>query len=134
MNLCATVFLFILTFWATEPTFVQEGAATYYADYFQGRRTTSGERYTSKALTAAHKTLPFNTIVRVTNLRNDRTVEVRINDRLGSKSPMILDLSKAAAKQIGLYPEGVGSVRLEVFPKSIAPGASPMGDSTVTQG
>jgi rare lipoprotein A len=134
MNLCATVLVFLFTLWPNEPTFVQEGSATYYADYFQGRRTTSGERYKATALTAAHKTLPFNTIVKVTNLRNERTVEVRINDRLGKKSPMILDLSKAAAKQIGLFGQGVGTVKLEVFSIPAVPGTSPAGDSISVQG
>ena len=83
--------------------------ATYYSDYYQGRRTASGELFDTWAYTAAHPTLPMGTWVRVTNLSNNRFVEVRINDRCRCG----IDLSKAAAEQIGMMQAGVVEVSIE---------------------
>lgn len=91
------------------------GVASYYADDFHGRLTSSGERYDMYALTAAHQTLPFNTLVRVTYLRNGRTVTVRINDRGPFKDDRVIDLSLAAARELGLIAEGTGEVALELL-------------------
>jgi rare lipoprotein A len=93
----------------------EEGTAVYYAAKFQGRKTASGERFDKDKFTAAHRTLPFGTMVRVTNLDNDRSVVVRINDRgpFGS-SGHIIDLSTAAAQAIGLGRQGVARVKLEI--------------------
>ncbi|WP_038057352.1 septal ring lytic transglycosylase RlpA family protein [Thermus amyloliquefaciens] len=92
----------------------QEGLAVWYGPGFHGKRTASGERYDMYALTAAHPTLPFGTRVRVTNLKNGRSVVVRINDRGPFGGKYIIDLSYAAAKAIGAL--SATRVRLEVLP------------------
>ena len=88
----------------------QTGLASYYADKFNGRKTANGEIFDENKLTAAHKTLPFGTIVKVTNLTNNKTVIVRINDRGPFVSGRIIDLSIAAAKKINLLEAGVVKV------------------------
>lgn len=92
----------------------QEGLAVWYGPGFHGKRTASGEIYDMHALTAAHPTLPFGTRVRVTNLKNGRSVVVRINDRGPFGGRYIIDLSYAAAKAIGAL--SATRVRLEVLP------------------
>lgn len=94
---------------------VEKGEASYYADKFHGRPTASGEKYNKKAFTAAHKTLPFGTKVRVTNLKNNKSVDVIINDRGPFKAGRIIDLSRAAAEKIGLINDGVAKVTVEVL-------------------
>lgn len=91
-----------------------EGIASYYADEFHGRKTASGETYDMNALTAAHRTLPFNSRVRVTNRENGRSVVVRINDRGPFKGDRVIDLSLAAAKALGMIPRGTASVTIDV--------------------
>ena len=93
---------------------IEEGAASYYANSLSGNPTTSGEPYDKKALTAAHRTLPFDTMVKVTNLDNGKTVVVRINDRGPHSKSRIIDVSGAAAKQLGLIDSGTAKVRVEV--------------------
>jgi rare lipoprotein A len=93
---------------------VEEGVASYYADEFNGRATSNGETYDMNSMTAAHRTLPFNTKVRVTNLASRKSVIVRINDRGPFKDNRIIDLSLAAAKAIELIGSGTADVRLEV--------------------
>ena len=85
--------------------------ATYYSDYYQGRRTASGETFNTWAYTAAHPSLRFGTRVRVTNLSNGRSVDVRINDRCSCG----IDLSKAAAQAIGMINQGVAQVSIQVL-------------------
>ncbi len=92
-----------------------QGIASYYAEEFNGRTTSNGETYDMNALTAAHRTLPFNTRVRVTNLENGRTVVVRINDRGPFKDDRVIDLSLAAAKDIGMIANGTAPVTLEII-------------------
>ena len=99
----------------TGETFVQVGVASWYGPGFHGRKTASGEVFNMHALTAAHRTLPFGTLVRVTYLRTGRSVVVRINDRGPWKRGRIIDLSYAAARKIGLLRDGTGRVRLEVI-------------------
>lgn len=94
---------------------VQEGNASYYADEYNGKPTASGEKYDMNDLTAAHRTLPFNTKVRVTNLSNGKAVTVRINDRGPFKDDRLIDLSFAAAKIIDLILTGTAPVQLEVM-------------------
>ncbi|MBN2619739.1 septal ring lytic transglycosylase RlpA family protein [candidate division WOR-3 bacterium] len=94
---------------------VQYGEASYYAGEFHGRKTASGENYDMHQLTCAHKTLPFNTKVKVTNLTNKKTVIVRVNDRGPFVSGRIIDLSFAAAQKIDLIPSGVTRVKIEVI-------------------
>ncbi len=93
----------------------EEGIAAYYSDVFQGRKTASGARYDKRALTAAHNHLPFGTRVRVTNLKNGQSVVVTITDRGPRGGRRIIDLSRAAARRIGLIHEGIGRVRIEVL-------------------
>ena len=93
------------------------GLASFYAAKFHGRRTASGEIFNTHALTAAHLTLPFGTKVKVTNLRNGKSVIVRINDRGPHVRGRIIDLSVAAAKKIGLNRAGTVRVKLEILGK-----------------
>ena len=92
-----------------------EGVASYYADEFHGRRTSNGEVYDMHALTAAHRTLPFNTRVRVLNLENNKSVVVRVNDRGPFKDDRVIDLSLEAAKRVGLVANGTASVSIEIL-------------------
>ncbi|QNO14828.1 septal ring lytic transglycosylase RlpA family protein [Alkalicella caledoniensis] len=91
------------------------GVASYYGSKFHGRTTANGEVYNMNALTAAHRTLPFGTMVEVTYLRTGKSVTVRINDRGPFIAGRIIDLSEAAANQIGLRPYGIGDVRVRVI-------------------
>ena len=91
------------------------GYASYYAEEFNGRPTASGEIYDMHKLTAAHRTLPFNTIVKVYNLDNGRSIQVRINDRGPFKEDRVIDLSLEGAKQLGIIPLGTAPVRLQII-------------------
>ena len=93
---------------------VQEGLVSWYGAAFHDRPTASGERFDSDGYTMAHPTLPFGTEVRVTNLRNGRSVVVRVNDRGPHVGKRIADLSRAAAAQIGMLRRGVVRARIEV--------------------
>ena len=88
--------------------------ASFYHDKFNGRKTASGEIFSNRKLTAAHRTLPFGTIVQVTNLRTGKSVEVRINDRGPFHSSRVLDLSKAAFDSIGNTARGTMPVEYEI--------------------
>ncbi len=88
------------------------GKASYYSDNLSGKKTANGEKYKPTELTAAHKKLPFGTKVKVTNLSNGKTVTVRINDRGPYVAGRIIDLSKAAAKEIGMLNSGVAKVKI----------------------
>jgi rare lipoprotein A len=92
----------------------REGMASYYAKKFHGRKTASGERFNMRKFTAAHRTLPFGTRVRVTNLSNGKSVVVRVNDRGPFKRGRIIDVSYAAAKAIGMVRAGTARVRIEI--------------------
>lgn len=96
---------------------VQYGYASWYGGKFHGRKTANGEIYDMFAMTAAHRTLPFNTYVRVTNLENGRSVVVRINDRgpFKDKKKRIIDLSLAAAKELRMLEAGIVEVRLKIL-------------------
>ncbi len=91
------------------------GIASFYGAYFAGRKTASGERFNPSKMTAAHKTLPFGTRVRVTNMRNGRSVVVRINDRGPFIRGRVIDLSRGAAGVIGMIGRGIAPVRVEVL-------------------
>lgn len=102
---------------ATRPELtdrIEVGMASYYGRKFHGRRTASGERFDMKAMTAAHPSLPFGTRVRVTNLTNGRTVVLRINDRGPFKRGRIIDVSRAAAKELAMIGPGTAKVRVEI--------------------
>lgn len=92
----------------------ETGVASYYGNKLHGRGTASGERYDKNAFTAAHKTLPFGTIVRVTAEWNQKTVDVRINDRGPYSRGRVIDLSTAAASELGMLRRGLGNVTLEI--------------------
>jgi rare lipoprotein A len=94
---------------------VQTGKASFYADKFEGVPTASGEKYRHNKLTAAHKTLPFGTKVRVTNLANNASVEVVINDRGPFVEGRVIDLSKSAAEKLGFILDGLADVTIEVI-------------------
>ena len=98
---------------------VQRGVATYYAGRFHGRRTASGERLNQRAMVAAHPSLPFGTIVRVTNLRNGLSTEVRVVDRGPAKGPqrrgVIIDLTQGAARELDFTRRGRVPVRVDVL-------------------
>jgi len=94
---------------------VVEGIASWYGPGFDGKRTSSGERYDQDALTAAHAYWAFGTKVKVTFTTTGRSVVVRINDRFPSHKGRAIDLSRGAAKAIGLIGPGTGLVRLEVI-------------------
>jgi len=91
------------------------GVASYYADEFNGRVTANGEVYDMDGMTAAHRTLPFGTKVRVTSVDTGRSVVVRINDRGPFKDDRVIDLSLGAAKQLGLIAAGTGRVVLQIL-------------------
>lgn len=93
----------------------QTGKASFYADKFEGRLTASGEKYKHSKPTAAHRSLPFGTKVRVTNLANQLTVEVVINDRGPYADGRIIDLSKSAAEKLGFVSQGLTDVKIEVI-------------------
>jgi rare lipoprotein A len=94
---------------------VQEGVVSWYGAAFHDRKTASGERFDSNGYTMAHPTLPFGTEVKVTNLRNGRSVVVRVNDRGPHVGQRIADLSRAAAAQLGFLKRGVVRARIEVL-------------------
>jgi rare lipoprotein A len=98
----------------SRSAFTQSGQASFYADKFNGRATTSGEPYRPGKLTAAHNTLPFGTVVRVTNPRNHKSVKVTVNDRGPHAKGRIIDLSKKAARKIDIIDAGVAPVQLKV--------------------
>ncbi|BBM68271.1 septal ring lytic transglycosylase RlpA family protein [Rhodothermus marinus] len=98
--------------------YVAEGRASYYGARWAGQRTASGEAFDPEALTAAHPTLPFGARVRVTNLRNGRSVVVRINDRGPHVPGRIIDVSYAAARALGMVRSGTVPVRIEWLPET----------------
>ncbi|HXR98200.1 MAG TPA: septal ring lytic transglycosylase RlpA family protein [Terriglobales bacterium] len=102
----------------TKPPY-QVGMATWYGKWFQGKETTSGEPFNIYAMTAAHKHLPFGTWVRVTNLLNLRTIDVRINDRGPVPAGRIIDLSYGAARALHFYEDGLIPVRIDIIPKPV---------------
>jgi rare lipoprotein A len=99
-----------------KPPYRKIGLASWYGAKWQGRRTSSGDAFDRHELTAAHRTLPLHTRLRVTNLANGRNVEVKVSDRGPYKHHRIIDLSQAAAARIGLQRKGIGRVKIEVIP------------------
>jgi rare lipoprotein A len=106
---------------------VQTGKASFYADKFEGSPTASGEKYKHSKLTAAHKTLPFGTKVKVTNVSNNKTVEVTINDRGPYVENRVIDLSKSAAEKLGFINQGIADVRIEVIDAGDGKSTAPTG-------
>lgn len=97
-------------------TYARTGTASWYGDYFHGRLTANGEVFDMHAMTAAHKTLQLPAIVRVTNLENNKSVVVRVNDRGPFVGDRIIDMSKGAADVLGFRDAGIAPVRVEVLP------------------
>lgn len=109
----------MLLFSTIKPTeaqsgLIQKGKASFYSKKFHGRRTAGGEKVNSLAFEAAHRNLPFNTMVEVKNLDNQRSVIVRINDRGPFSKGRIIDMTYAAAKALGIVQKGVANVQLRV--------------------
>ncbi len=94
---------------------IEQGMASYYGDEFQGKKTASGELYDRGAYTCAHRTLPLGTRVRVTNLKNKKSVLVRVNDRGPWVAGRIIDLSYVAARDIGMIRDGVIKVKITIL-------------------
>jgi len=112
--------LFIL-FMGGAPVIAQQkttspstGIASYYAEKFHGRKTASGEIFDNTAMTAAHNTLPLGTFIKVTNIRNNRWVIVKVTDRLHAANRRVVDLTQAAAKKLGFIHWGLTRVKVEV--------------------
>src|SRR6478735_2538471 len=102
---------------AWKPMYRDTGIASYYASKFEGKRTANGERYRKKEFTAAHRTLPFGTLLKVTNPKNHKWVIVRVNDRGPYNRRRIIDLSYRAAKHLGLTKgKGLAKVYIEEIP------------------
>ncbi len=99
--------------YAQELNYVKIGYASFYADKFNGRTTANGEKYYHKKMTAAHRSLPFGSIVKVTNLENNKFVVVRINDRGPFVDNRIIDLSKSAAQKLDFVEKGITKVKIE---------------------
>lgn len=116
------LFFFMPTLAEDKDSIKTEVYATYYADRFHGRRTSNGERYDKDAYTCAHRKLPFGTLVKVTNPKNGKSTVVRVNDRGPYGKRAKIDLSKAAARDIGLLSIGILKVELEVIEDSIKNG------------
>ncbi|PWD98339.1 septal ring lytic transglycosylase RlpA family protein [Marinilabilia rubra] len=107
------VMALVLFFQDGEPPYTETGAASYYASSLEGNLTSGGEIYKQDSLTAAHRTLPFGTFLKVENIENGNTVVVKVNDRGPYADDRILDLSRAAFKQIAPLSVGVIEVRIE---------------------
>ena len=102
----------------TPRSHYQSGMASYDADKFNGRRTANGERFDNTAMTAAHPSLPFGTLIEVTNMRNGKKVVVRVNDRGPYTHARVLDLSRNAARQLGMHNTGTAKVKVAVLDKN----------------
>ena len=113
------VIVLIIAFFSILATFAKpdnfEGIASYYGSYFHGRKTASGELYNQYKLTAAHKTLPLGTVVKVTNLSNSKSVFVKINDRGPFVKGRDLDLSKGAYQKIASLSSGVIKIKYKII-------------------
>ena len=109
------VFIILFGYHAIALAGPEEGMASYYADSLHGNLTASEEPYDKDAMTAAHRTLTFGTRVKVTNLDNGRSVEIVINDRGPYSQDRIIDVSGAAARQLGMIDSGTAKVSIEVL-------------------
>lgn len=98
---------------------IQEGIASYYGERFHNRKTANGEIFDMNQMTAAHKYLPFGTMLKITNLKNGRQVWVMINDRLPQTSKRIIDLSKGAATELEMIRDGIVPVKIEVADQDV---------------
>jgi rare lipoprotein A len=125
-KITACIFLLILALSAgAQNDSIMTGVASFYAHKFEGRKTASGELFRQDSLTAAHKYLPFGTLVEVVNLSNDSVVVVKINDRLPQSSKRTIDLSYAAATQLKFIKKGLTKVEIRLLPDSVIPKEAP---------
>jgi rare lipoprotein A len=121
--------IFLFSCFAKTPNFkihtkahiYQKGISTWYGPGFNGRKTASGQIYDMFSLSAAHRTLPLGSIVRVTNIKNNKNVVVLINDRGPVNKKLILDLSKTAAKKLNIIHKGSAKVKIEILSSSKNP-------------
>jgi len=120
--------LFSLQSWSQDQPYRESGGASWYGPGFHGRITASGERFNTNDFTAAHKTLPFGTRVRVTNTGNGKSVVVRINDRGPFIKGRIIDLSRAAAERLGMLESGTADVLVEELGGTGSAGTSSIRD------
>jgi rare lipoprotein A len=100
---------------AAKPGQIENGIASYYHDSLHGNKTASGQIYDKNKISAAHKSLPLGTRVRVTDLRTGKSIEARVNDRGPFVKGRIIDLSRKAAKELGLLKKGITKVKVEVL-------------------
>lgn len=114
-------YLFLTVLFATifgfsfDAIYSETGRASYYANKFNGRRTSSGEIFNQEFLTAAHKTIKLGTFVKVTNLSNDSTIVLKVNDRLGRSSGHTLDVTRKAAEHLNFVRNGSAKVLIEIL-------------------
>ena len=101
---------------SSKKTVVKYGLASFYAKKFHGRKTASGETHSRNKYTAACNALPLNTWVRVTNLKNNKSIVVKINDRLSPRNKRLIDLSRCVAQKLNIISAGIASVKVEVLP------------------
>jgi rare lipoprotein A len=97
---------------------IQYGTASWYSDKFNGRQTANGEIFSQKKMTCAHNSLPMGTWLRVTNIRNKRSIIVKVNDRLNAKNKRLVDLSRSGAEKLGIIKNGLAKVRVDVLGKN----------------
>lgn len=126
MNLTSITTLLLLS---SLVLLAQTGDASWYGDKYQGKPTASGEPFDMYAYTAANRTLPFGTVIKVTNLKNNKSVQVRVNDRGPTKKSRIVDLSYQAAKDIGLLHDGIVPVKVETISTSTQKNVSKESDN-----
>lgn len=112
-NKTGALLLLLLLLASCSPKISEQGKASFYADFFQGRQTANGETFRQRKMTAAHRTLPFGTKVRVKNLKNGKTIKVKINDRGPFVDGRIIDLTKKAARKLGMVNDGVVPVEIK---------------------
>ena len=106
-----TALFFIFTLLSAS----EKGSASYYSSSFNGRKTASGEVFNNNLFTAAHKSLPLGTMVKVTNMKNDSTIMLKVNDRLSKNSSHIIDVTLAAAKKLNFVRNGIATVTVDVL-------------------
>jgi len=117
LRLIVLILLILLVSFIIYAEYVETGIASWYGPDFHGKKTANGEIFNTNDFTAAHKTLPFGTIVKITSLENNKTTIVRINDRGPFVTNRIIDLSNAAATQLDMTKKGIMNVKIEVLEK-----------------
>lgn len=105
--------IFLLLSFSISDT--EKGSASYYSSSMNGRKTSSGEIFNNNLLTAAHKSMKLGTMVKVTNIKNDSTVVLKVNDRLSKSSSHVIDVTLAAAKKLNFVRNGIATVTVEVL-------------------